>query len=380
MAAETDGTLPSQATQSGEIPILALTPKAGLWIAAGIFGAFFLVAFARNVPDTLTRVALGLIFALALDPVVVRIRDRIGCTRGMAVAIVGVIALFAFALVVAFVGPEAVRQAQAFSRDLPQTVDKLTELPVVGELLAKTDIQVSVREWVQSLPTRLSDQAIVNLVESFVGGVVAGLTILIVGIAVLADGETLVKRFRTLVPGRLQQRADLIGRLFYKTVGSYFAGSLLISAIAASFVLTVGLALGVPLAPAAALWVLLTNLIPQIGGFLGGSFFTLLGFAEDPMTGILCLVLYIVYLNIENHVLQPLIIGNAVDMSPAATMLAALIGGAAGGIPGAILATPLVGTFKAIYMEIRSPGSITNQPHRKTIFTRVFDKIKQLRS
>jgi len=127
----------------------------------------------------------------------------------------------------------------------------------------------------------------------------------------------------------------------------------LVATLAASFVLTVGLALGVPLAPVAALWVLIVNFIPQIGGFLAASMFTVLGLGKGPGTALLCLGLYVLYMNIENHIIQPAIVGNAINLSTAATMLAALIGGAAAGVPGAVLATPLVGTAKALYVELR---------------------------
>ena len=49
----------------------------------------------------------------------------------------------------------------------------------------------------------------------------------------------------------------------------------------------------------------------------------------------------------------PAIVGSAVNLTPPATMLAALIGGAAAGVPGALVATPLLGAGKALYLESR---------------------------
>ena len=62
--------------------------------------------------------------------------------------------------------------------------------------------------------------------------------------------------------------------------------------------------------------------------------------------------LYILYMNLENHVISPAIVGKAVDVTPATTMLAALVGGAAAA-PGALVATPLVGALKQLYMQLR---------------------------
>ena len=105
-----------------------------------------------------------------------------------------------------------------------------------------------------------------------------------------------------------------------------------------------------PLAPFIAVWAMVTNLIPQIGGFLGGSVFVLLGVTQGVGTGVACLAWFLFYQQLENHFLQPAIVGEAVDISPAGTMLAALVGGAALGVPGAMVAIPFVGTIKAIYL------------------------------
>ena len=98
---------------------------------------------------------------------------------------------------------------------------------------------------------------------------------------------------------------------------------------------------------------MITNLIPQIGGFLGGSFFVLLAFSAGPLTGLLALIGFVAYMNFENNVIQPAIVGQSMNLSPPTTMVAALIGGAVAGVPGAMAVTPLVGTAKAIVRGLR---------------------------
>src|SRR5207247_8722461 len=116
-----------------------------------------------------------------------------------------------------------------------------------------------------------------------------------------------------------------------------------------------GLVLGLPLAPLLAVWVALFDLVPQIGGAAGGIPFVALGFTKGAATGIICAVIFIVYLNLENHILQPLIIGKAVHLSPPATMIAALVGVSALGVLGGLIAVTVVGAAKAIYIELRPP-------------------------
>ncbi len=327
--------------------------RSAVWIATGVFTALVLVAFFRNVPDSLTRIGMGVLLAFALDPVVIRIKDRLGCSRVAAVGIVGTSVLALFALIVLIVGPPAVEQAERFGRELPETVEDLYDLPLVGGWLDDANAAQEVREWVADLPARVDTQTVTNTAKSLLDGVVAGLVVVLVGVAVLVDGERLVRRLRAVIPDALAPRAVIVGRIFYRTVGAYFSGSLLVAVLAATFILAVGLSLGVPLAPAAAVWMLLVNLIPQIGGLLGGGFFVLLALSDGVGKGLLCLLLYLVYQQVENHLIQPAIVGEAVDLSAPATMLAALVGAAAAGVPGALVATPLVGAAKALYLQLR---------------------------
>jgi predicted PurR-regulated permease PerM len=117
----------------------------------------------------------------------------------------------------------------------------------------------------------------------------------------------------------------------------------------------VGLVLGVPITPLAAVWVAMWDLVQQIGGAMGGIPFVMLAFTQGAGTGVTCAIIFIIYLQIENHILQPLLVGQAVKLSPPATMTAALIGVSAGGVVGALVAVPLVGAAKAVYQEVRPP-------------------------
>jgi predicted PurR-regulated permease PerM len=296
---------------------------------------------------------VGVLLAFALDPLVSRLRARYRCPRATAVAIVGATVALLFAVLVLVLGPPAVKQARRFGRELPRTVEELYDIPLAGSWLEDLDVASRAREWAADLPARIDTEAITNTAKGLVDGVVAGLVVVAVGLAVLVDGERLIRRLLAAVPDRIEPTAVRVGRIFYRTVGAYFSGSLLVATLSATFILALGLAFGVPLAPAAALWMLVVNLIPQIGGLLGGGFFVILALSNGVFTGLICLVLYLVYQQLENHVIQPAVVGKALDLSAPATMLAALVGGAAAGIPGALVATPVVGAAKALYLELR---------------------------
>ncbi len=324
-----------------------------LAIGGALLTVLIVVGLVSSSSDALLRIATGVVLALALDPVVGAVRRRLRCRRGVAVVIVGLLLLLAFSLLLVVMGPAAVRQAQRFGSELPETVEEMYSFPVIGPRLERADAAARVEEWAQELPARIDTDTITNLTSALVSGAATLFTVVLVAFLVLLDGEFLIARVRRLVPERHRAYADWIGRTFYKVLAKYFAGSLLVAVLAGVYILAVGLIMQVPLAPLAAVWMMVTDLIPQVGGFLGGVVFVLLAVTASPLTGLICLVLYLLYMNFENHVMQPAIVGDAVNLSPPTTMLAALVGAAALGVPGAIIGTPIAGTAKGLYMEFR---------------------------
>jgi putative heme transporter len=322
-----------------------------------IIGALLLalgvIAIFRSAPSTMTKLGIGVLLALALDPVVTMLQNRFHWSRAVAVAAVSAVLTTALTGVVLLLGPAAIDEARRFTRDIPATVKEFYSWPIIGERLRDADAAGDVATWIENLPTRFDDDTIGNTLESILGGVATMSIVLVSAIAVMVDGEALVARTRRLFTPRRRERVDRAGRIIYETIGRYFAGSLFVAVMNGLVIMTAGLLLGVPLAPLAGVWSMITNLIPQIGGFLGGGFFVLLAFSESPLVGAIALVVFLGYQQLENNVIGPAIVGRAVDLSPPTTMLAALIGGAAAGVPGALAATPLVGASKALFLWLR---------------------------
>jgi predicted PurR-regulated permease PerM len=360
-----DAAAPSPPARAPRRIVVTIAPTSLLVVVIAVVAALFMFPLVRPAATGLTHLAIGVLLGLALFPLVIAVRTRLNCRHTVAVAIVGG-AVFVFAVLVGVVmGPPAVTQAEKFGHQLPETVRGLYHLPVVGPRLDRADAAGTVQRWVKDLPARVNSDTVANVTRSLLGGAVALVTVVIVALAVLLDGEILVRRVRGLIPEAQQTRADEIARIFYRVIGKYFAGSLVVAVLAGMYILAVGLVFGVPLAPIAALWMTITDLIPQVGGFLGGAFFTLLAVSQSVTIGIVCLALYLIYMNLENHVIQPAIVGEAVDLSPPTTMLAALVGGAAGGIPGALFATPLVGAVKQLYLEFRYGRTTLDERSRR---------------
>ncbi|HJR26201.1 MAG TPA: AI-2E family transporter [Acidimicrobiales bacterium] len=336
-----------------------------------VFGAVAAVAAAlwavlSIAPDMVTRVAVGLVLGLALSPLVSSVQRRWRTGRGTAALVVGGGLVVFLAAVVLLVAPPAVRQARDFSDELPATVEDLYSWPILGQRLEEADAAGDVTRAIEDLPDSFDDDELADLGERVLGGAFSTVVVLITALGVLVDGEVMVRRLRALVPPRRREQTDEVGHIVYQSFGNYFAGSLFVAVLNGLVVLSTGLVLGVPLAPIAGLWAMLTNFIPQIGGFLGGSFFVLLALTDSPLTAVIAGVIFLGYQQFENNVIQPAVVGQAVNLTPPATMLAALVGGAAAGVPGALVATPLMGAGKALYLHRR--GQLP--PHREPALTR----------
>lgn len=335
--------------------VVDLDWRSVLVVLAAFVALVAVSALIGSTRRTSAALAVATLLALALNPLVGAVGRRLHLGRAGSVAVVIALALTAVALLALLLLPPAIRQARDLGKELPTVVAQLGQLPVIGDDLERAGVPDRVEQAIQDLPERLAGDTtpLERAARSAADTLLAAFVTILFALALLVDGDRLLRGARRLVPPRHRPRAERTASLAYEVIGKYVAGSLLVAAIAGVTILIVGTVLRVPLTPLAAAWVALWDLVPQIGGAAGGIPFVLLGFTKGATTGVICAVFFVLYLQIENNVLGPLLVGNAVKLSPPATMTAALVGVSAGGVVGALLAVPLVGAAKAVYLEVR---------------------------
>jgi predicted PurR-regulated permease PerM len=191
----------------------------------------------------------------------------------------------------------------------------------------------------------------VAVTKGVVTAVVAVLTIAFLTFFMLLEGPKWVERLYSLLPEEKQSRWRGIGDQIYRTVGGYVTGNLLISliaGIASTGVLTI---LGVPYALALGLLVAILDLIPLAGATIAAVAVSTVAFLDSVQSGIIVLIFFIVYQQLENHVLQPIVYGRTVQLSPLAVLIAVLIGAELAGVVGALAAIPVAGTIQVILVD-----------------------------
>jgi predicted PurR-regulated permease PerM len=316
-------------------------------IAVIVVVAIALVVDLAPVP---VWILIGIVFATALDPVVGWLTDHSPLGRGAAVGavVVGLLALVAAMLV--FAVPSIVDSVGNLDDELPRIAADLERLPLIGDELAERGVADRLQTTLQEAPDRLASDTgpLERTLRSVGDGLVATFWILLITVTALIDGRRVRDGVRALVPAARHERLDRVSTVVGDVVARYAVGSLVIAAIAGIAVFAIAVVGGVPLAPLLGLWAAMSNFIPQVGGFLGGAPLVVLALTTGTSKALVILVVYLIYMQIENRLIQPVIVSKAVDIPPFVAMVAVLIGGAAAGVVGAVLVTPLVGVAKLL--------------------------------
>lgn len=164
----------------------------------------------------------------------------------------------------------------------------------------------------------------------------------------LAQGNTIWAFVLRAAPARLRERVDAAGRSGYATLAQYIRGTAAVAFVDAAGI-GLGLALvGVPLAAPLSALVFLGAFVPVIGSVLAGAVAVLVALAADGwLAAVIVLAVVVGVMQVESHVLQPVLLGRAVRLHPLAVVLALAVGLVAAGIVGALLAVPLLAVFSS---------------------------------
>jgi predicted PurR-regulated permease PerM len=327
----------------------ATTILAVLGIAIAVALLLQIIWIAREV---LTWILIAVFFALALNPAVNWFQQHGIKRRGLAATVTFLIVFIAIAALGALFIPTLVDEVNGFANALPGYVNDVTHRQGrLGFLESKYHVTERVRSAIESGGASsvlgLTGTA-VAITKGIITAIVATVTITVMTFFMLLEGPGWMERLFTLLPEHSRDRWRGIGHQIYKTVGGYVTGNLLISVIAGVTSTIVLLALGVPYAVALGLLVAILDLVPLAGATIAAIIVVSVGFIHSVPAGIVLLVFFVVYQQIENHVLQPLVYSRTVQLSPLVILIAVLIGAQLAGVLGALAAIPIAGTMQVL--------------------------------
>jgi predicted PurR-regulated permease PerM len=320
-------------------------------ILVAVFALLQVLWIARHI---LAWIFIALFLALALNPAVDRLQRRVK-RRALATGIVYIAALGAIVAIGALFIPTLVDQVNDFARKVPDYLDDLTKgRGRLGFLQEKYHLVDKAREAVRDGGAAklfgLSGTA-VAVAKGVVTVVVATLTIAFLTFFMLLEGPRWMERFYSLLDPRTRGRWQTVGRDIYRTVGGYVTGNLLISLIAGTLTTIVLLITGVPYAIALGLIVAILDLIPLAGATIAAIIVGTVAFLHGITAGIIVVVFFVIYQQVENHLIQPVVYGRTVQLSPLAVLISVLIGAELAGVLGALAAIPVAGTLQVIFLD-----------------------------
>jgi predicted PurR-regulated permease PerM len=304
----------------------------------------------------LIRHVLGLVFiagflAVALGPPVGFFRQRLGLPPVVSILLVYVLIVMAIFGVGLLVVPPMVSQVQGLADDIPGYLQDLRKNDQFRKYDQKYDITTKLSQQARNLPSKLGS-AVSTLRSVTVGvfsAIVALVTVLTMTFFLLRDGGRIVGFLFGLAGAEREQRLRRISGDVYRSVSGYVAGNMLISIIAGTTTYVTLTILGVPFAVPLAVLMAFLDLIPLIGATIGGVIVGIVtAFTDFPTSTIVWVIVFIVYQQVENNLLQPVIYRRTVDVHPLLVIVAILIGAGLLGILGALIAIPVAATVQII--------------------------------
>jgi len=308
---------------------------------------------------------VALFVALLLSPAVHMVQ-RVVRTRGWAVTIVFLVTAVVFVgIVVLFTAP-LVEAVTHFARQLPYLVKQAEHgRGRIGRLLKRFHLQ----QWVTKNAPKLAGDVTRSLKpaqalsvgSAAVSTLVAFGTIAVLSLFILLEAPALRRGFLGLLT---PARADRVARVYHeasRSVTGYMLGNGLTSVIAGVVVFVTLVVMGVPYPFLLGLWVALVDLLPLVGGLLAGVPVVIIAAFHSVPALIVTAVVFLVYQQVENHFLNPVIMSRTVRLNPLWVLLAVLVGATLGGrigaglgtFAGALIGIPVGGAIQVVVREIR---------------------------
>jgi predicted PurR-regulated permease PerM len=324
----------------------------GAYTSLGVLATAAAAMAVYTARGVLILALIALFLAVSLDPAV-RALSRWHIRRGLAILVVVLVVLGLVAAFLQSVIPAMAEQFQAMVRDFPHYLASLQHRSAgVRQISGRYHLTSQISKLFASLPGRLSSGAL-GISRRVFSALAATLTVAVLTIYFLVDLPRLRRSAVLLFPRAHRARFSRVAEVMVDKVGSYMLGNILVSLVAGLAAFAALTALRVPFAVPLAFVVAVTDLIPMIGATLGAVVCIAVALLATRLwpTTVLVAAFFVVYQQLENYLIAPRIMRGQVQLSPAAVLLAGLIGGTALGLVGALMAIPIAAGLKVLLTE-----------------------------
>jgi predicted PurR-regulated permease PerM len=300
--------------------------------------------------------------ALLLNPIAAFCERHLVKRRGFAVGIVALLMIVVFLGLSAAFGYPLVNAITHLANNLPTYVSNVENgKGWLGKLVKHYHVQTWIQQNASKLASFGSDVSApaLSVGKSALSLVIELVTIFILVLMLLLEGPKMRRGFLGVLSPAQAREMQAVASEVNRSVIGYMLGNFLTSIIAGLVVLIDLAVLGVPFPLLWGLWVALVDFLPLIGGALAGIPVCIFAIFHSLTAGIVTIIVFLVYTQLENHILNPVIMSKTVRISPLLVLLSVLIGaslgdlvgGLFGGFVAALLAIPAAGAFQVIVRE-----------------------------
>jgi predicted PurR-regulated permease PerM len=305
---------------------------------------------------TLLSVFVAAVLALGLDPVVGALVRR-GWGRGRA-ALVVFAGLFAsvFAIVLVTAGP-LWDQIVEFVNALPEYWDDLTNSAAFQNVVSTAGADDTVRNALKDLAAGLPDAAtaVIGIAGGVFGSFLSLITLTFLSLFLLMERPTITDWLFGFAAPTVEARWRPVLEESIRAISSSLLGNVAISLVAATVAGLSAWAFGLPFPIVLAVITGFLDLIPQVGATVAAVILVAVALTVSTPAALGMLVIQLIYQQVENYVVYPIVYRRAVELSAFTTIVAVLIAGSLLGVVGAILAVPFAAVIKIVLREAGAP-------------------------
>jgi predicted PurR-regulated permease PerM len=333
-------------------------------VAAVLVVAFFYLAgkLVYRLRDIVLLMLVAGFVALLLNPLVRVLQKYVVRRRGYAVGIVTLLALLVFFGLAYIFGSPLVNAITSLANKLPSYVASAqTGRGWIGHLATKYHVQHWVSQNAPKLVTYAQDltKPVLSIGSAAASVLIELVTIFVLVLLLLLEAPRLRRGVLGMLSPKSEEEVRSISAEVNRAVVGYMLGNFLTSIICGLVVFFTLMTVGVPFPALWALWVALVDFLPMIGGALAGIPTVLFALTHSFTAALVTLIVFLIYTQIENHILNPIIMSKTVRISPLLVLISVLvgasigswIGGLFGGFVAALLAIPAAGAFQVIVRE-----------------------------
>src|SRR5512144_148160 len=333
------------------VPVRTILATIGLVLAT-----LFLLWLIMQTRRVLVWVVVAAFFAVALYPVVNWVQRRASwCGRSLATLVVFLLLFVLLGGMVTLFAVPLAREGTELAGQLPRLLqDARAGRGPVGGLLERTNALEYVQnnqERIGAFATGLGTPAL-NVVRGAATGVAGAVTVFVLAYLMVLQGPKVTEGTLNVFDPERAARIRRVGADCARTITGYISGNLLISVICGLLTYAVLKIAGAPFPGLIALFVAIADLVPLVGATLGAVVAGLAAFLHSVPAGIAVVVFFVLYQQLENHLLQPLILSRTVKLNPLTVLLAILLAVELAGILGALLAIPIAGMIQVIARDV----------------------------